>query len=271
MPNMRLITGNAIERASLSASSTAGSLSIANVRSNSREAVWRATAKTATITMTWSALENIGGVALGWTNLTDSAQVQVKLYLNTGDASPMSTTTANPASDFPLGFFAWGPDSASSGVLKVSSQVQVWPRANACRKVEIVITDTANTANIEVGRVMVGPSYEMNLGPSYGASLTLVDRSRVSRTESSALRREPDKILRRLNVTFPMMVGADSRALLQLAGYGKGAAAFVSLAPDTASEINQTHAFFAATVEDHAQSIPFLNRYETSLTLEEVG
>lgn len=79
MPNLRIVSDNAIARvASLVASTTAGGLAAANLASDKKSSVHRATQPSVTYTATWGAAEPIGCVALPFCNLSPTAQWRVR-------------------------------------------------------------------------------------------------------------------------------------------------------------------------------------------------
>ena len=80
---IRILNNNAADRATLSASTTAGSLVVANLKTDYKSDVYRSTGTTATITATWTSNETIGVVVLPFCNLTATATIRVKLYTNT--------------------------------------------------------------------------------------------------------------------------------------------------------------------------------------------
>ena len=67
MANIRFIHDNAADRATLAASTTAGSLAATNLQRNEKAAIWRSTGTTATIAATWAIAEPVDSVVLGWT------------------------------------------------------------------------------------------------------------------------------------------------------------------------------------------------------------
>jgi hypothetical protein len=79
MSNMRIISDNAADRATLTASSTAGALSVTNLQTDVKSDVWRAIGTSARLTATWAALETIQGVALPFCNLSPTALMRVRV------------------------------------------------------------------------------------------------------------------------------------------------------------------------------------------------
>jgi hypothetical protein len=78
MPNLRVISDNAIERATLTASTTASNFALSNLVSGRKSDVWRSTATSARLGATWAAAEAVQGVALPFCNLSPTATVRVR-------------------------------------------------------------------------------------------------------------------------------------------------------------------------------------------------
>ncbi|MDN4059573.1 hypothetical protein QPK31_15205 [Massilia sp. YIM B02769] len=100
MPNLRIVSDNAIARASsLVASSTAGALAVSNLASDKKSAVHRATGKTVTYTATWGEAEQVGCVALPFCNLSPTAQWRVRATAELGTTNLLKfTETFNTSS-----------------------------------------------------------------------------------------------------------------------------------------------------------------------------
>lgn len=258
MPNMKILTDDVAASATITATTTAGTLSPSNVKSNEPTQIWRATAKTGTLTLTWTSAQSVDAVILGWTNLTDTATVTFNLFTNTADSTPVATMTRTAG-------------EKRQGVAALARNVQAWfdtPRS--IRKVTIVISDSTNANNIEAGRVMVGAAYEMKLNPTYGAELAFVDPSSATRMESGAVRREPKKVYRRFSMSTGMMPIEDTAKLMQLAAKGVGSVLFLSLFPDPTEDHFQTHAFVGCTVSVGRFQSQVYRRLSSGLEVEEI-
>ena len=79
MPNLRIVSDNAIERATLTASSTAGGLAAGNLAVAQVYPVWRATARDARITAAFADVEPIGFFGLFFCDLSPTAQMRVRI------------------------------------------------------------------------------------------------------------------------------------------------------------------------------------------------
>lgn len=93
MSNLRIIYDNAADRAALTASTTAGTLGVANLQNNRKGRPWRATGTTARLGATWAAPERIGGVFLPFCNLSPTATMRVRA------SNELSTSNLLPYSD----------------------------------------------------------------------------------------------------------------------------------------------------------------------------
>lgn len=79
MPNLRIVSDNAADRSSLSASSVAGSLAAANLLTDKKSDVWRATGVRAALRAAWSAAEQVQCVATPFCNLSPTATMRVRV------------------------------------------------------------------------------------------------------------------------------------------------------------------------------------------------
>jgi hypothetical protein len=79
MPNLRIVSDNAIERATLTASSTAGGLAVGNLAAPQVYPVWRATARDAWIAAAFDSPEPIGFFGLFFCDLSPTAKMRVRL------------------------------------------------------------------------------------------------------------------------------------------------------------------------------------------------
>jgi hypothetical protein len=79
MPNLRIVSDNAIERATLSAYGTAGDLVVSNLASAQVYPVWRSTLRYTQVMAAFADAETIGFVGFPFCNLSPTAQLRVRL------------------------------------------------------------------------------------------------------------------------------------------------------------------------------------------------
>ncbi len=116
MTNLRIIYDNAADRAALTASTTAGTLGVANLQNNRKGRPWRATGTTARLGASWAAPERIGGVFLPFCNLSPAATMRVRVS-NESAATNLNTYS----SDF------WAPGYSRHGPTVVLPNTDVAP------------------------------------------------------------------------------------------------------------------------------------------------
>jgi len=279
--NIRFVFNNAADRATITASTTSGSLVAANLKLDERAAVWRSTANTAqTLLLEWTAAENIGAVCMAWTNLTALATVNVKGYTLAGDypATPAFNETFSPDSALALGEFVFGVDPlVESGAqrARVASQVQCWLSAVfSVRKLLITITDATNAlAYIEASRLVAGAYITPVRNVAQGGFLIgWAEQSKPQRAESRDLRTESLGRWRKLQINLYRLEAVSRNAVLAMVANGVGRGVWVSVFPDsTEASTKQVHGFWAALTEGAELSYPEMDIWSAPLTFEEMG
>ena len=128
MANLRILHDNAANRvSSLSASTTSGSLAAANLLTDRKAEVHRATATSVTYTATWASPELMSMVALAFTNYTSTATIRVRAYTLAADVSPAVDTGAVLACGYSLWPLALGHRAARRQRLQLRRR-HLWPR-----------------------------------------------------------------------------------------------------------------------------------------------
>jgi hypothetical protein len=109
---MRILYDNAADRATVTASTTAGTLVAANLKTDIKSSVWRSTAIPAAITLIWDDAEVCNAAILPFCNLTATATLRARGYTNAADPSPAIDTGALPGCAYaPFGMWDWGVDA----------------------------------------------------------------------------------------------------------------------------------------------------------------
>ena len=256
MANIRILYDSLSDDATLTATPTSGSLAAGNLKTNAKEEVWRAVGKEATITATWPNSVTVDALAIGWSNLTQDALIKVRFFSDSLDVTPASTLVVDPDDQY--------------GAAE-RAQAQAWFASIAVEKVEIWISDKTNANDIEIGRLAIGVRHEMTYNPKYGAQLSVVDQSKLNRTESGAARFESGATYRTLTIDFDVLEQTDAALLSRLVTRDKSQTMFVSLFPDSAGWKRAAHSFFAVLSAGGAKfGYPMLNMWSTGIVLEEM-
>lgn len=277
MGNVRLIYDNAADRATLTASSTAGSLVVSNMLSDIKSAVWRSTSTTATITATWAVGETIAGVALPFCNLTSGATIRVRGYTNVADSSPIfDTGVIYAAPSGILGLFGWGPDSLGVNAYSYGGGTygRAWISNPAnVKKLVIDLVDTSNLAGyIEVSRLVVGPYWEPKIGAEQGATLTVVDTSKHFRNDAGDQMTDRGTRHRKQNFSLPSLDEQDRAKMWDvLWGNGMARPVFISVYPNHADpKLEQLHQLYGKLVTSPVMGTPYYNRNNATVDIEEI-
>ena len=217
MNNLRLVTDNAADSATLTASSEAGSLVVGNLKSNIKAKVWRSTGTTATLTAVFASALIAGCVALPFCSLSASAYIRVRAYSNSADIVPAYDSGTVLAVKSPaLGSWAWGalPLGVNSYAYGGAAYTVQWIPTGAYQKIVIDLEDTLNPLGyIEASRLVIGPYWEAAINPDWGADAGVNDTTTNARTESGDLLSDVGVQYRSVNLSFSEMNPADRATL----------------------------------------------------------
>lgn len=277
MPNLRILHDNAANRvSSLSASTTSGSLAAANLLTDRKAEVHRATATSVTYTATWASPELMSMVALAFTNYTSTATIRVRAYTLAADASPAVDTGAVLACGYsPLGLWPWGtvPLGVNAFSYGGGTYGRAYFTAGAYEKLVIDIVDVDQPLSyVEAARLIVGAYWAPEYNPGYGATARVNDTTANSRSQSGDLRSDVGTVSRSLPVDLERIVPTDRARLWNiLRGSAKSGPVFISLFPeDDDPELEQAHQLYGKLASDLAISHPMFGNFSAPLEVEEM-
>ena len=276
MPNLRIIYDNAADRAALTASSQAGALGPANLQRERKSAVLRSVGTALTIVATWPTPEIIGGVALPFCNLTPTATIRVRGYVEPGDAAPDFDTGAVPACEYAaLGMWDWG--ALQLGVNAFSygggTYARCWLQMRSVKELVIDLADPDNPAGyIEAARLVTGPYWSPEQNASYGAGVTSVDTSTQYRNGAGAQTVGRGALYRKLSLALDHMTPLDRAELWRIVrGNGLSRPLLISLYPESDDgELEQAHQVYGRIASNSAITTPYYQAYATNIEIEEL-
>lgn len=237
MPNLRLIYDNAADRAtSLAASTTAGALVAAYLQNDFKGQAHRSTGTSVTYTLTWTAGETVGAVALPATNLSASATIRVRLYSDTGGTTLIADSgTVYACPGLNLGLWNWAlPLNGNAFAYGGASKSAVWFSSHYfARRCVIDLADTGNPAGyIDNARLVVGAYWEPAYNASYGAQVSVVDRTTNSRNDAGDNLADRGTQHDTLSLSLEWLGETDRARLMQIMrNAGTARNVFVSLLP----------------------------------------
>ncbi len=172
MPNLRIVTKNALRQAaSLTASSTAGNLAVSSLAAAVKSSLHRFTGTNGSYRATWAAPARIGCVALPFCNWSPTAKQRVRV------SKEKSATNLQPQSETSGGWVAAG--STPPGVTPV-------PEINGVSAVRIDFLPgmSGGYAGCRAGRTQAGYSFPIKAGVSYANSLFVMLSRPLTGSES---------------------------------------------------------------------------------------
>lgn len=266
--NIRLAFNNAAKTATLTASTTAGTLEASNLQNDEKTSIWRSTATTATLTATWSDAQSVTMVAIPFCNLTSSATMRVRGYTNVADGSPAFDTTALACCAYAAGTFKQIPGAAQfaygGGVYAV-----LFFTGAAVKKIVIDLADSTNPAGyIEAGCLFIGDSWQPEHNPDWGLGLGWADSSIHTRNASGSQKTDVKCRYKTLSMSLSSMSEADKTTILGIMrNYGVSNPVYFCLFPDTPTQDNQIYGKLSQLGQ---LSFEFVNRYKTGIEIEEI-
>jgi len=272
--NIYFIGENHTDSASLTATTTASGFDVDYLQQDIKSRVWRSTATTSqTITATWGTAVDISAVALAFTNLSAGSTVQIKLYTNSGDGSPVydsGTLSVDFAYDPPTGFttiglaaFAYGSGTYFSSLFALQT----------VEKMEVIIVSSGNTDGyIEVSRLICGEAYTPQVGASYGAQISYEDSSQKILTDSGDVFIHRGTVKKSLSFNLGFMSPVDKYGISNLIkNRGASGPVFVSMYENSTNpEERQSFMAYGTFDQIPATAISNLNIYNANVSIMEV-
>lgn len=273
MANLRILYENTTDDATLSVSSQTGALGAANLLTDIKTEVWRATSAAANITATWPAGKFINMVALPFCSLSPSATIRVQCFTLSTDVSPVLDTGAVLAGGaeplrfgaLPVGVNAYSYGGGSYGTVYFSKVV--------AQKVVISLNDASNALGyVECSRLVTGTYWSPETNADYGVEVVSEDTSKHERSDAGNLTTERGIIYKTMSLDLGMMPSADRDTAWRIVrGNGKFRPLFLSLSPDSADTgEEQIFQIYGKLGNSGAMRYQFHNQYNTKLQIEEI-
>lgn len=272
---IRILNNNAADRATLSASTTAGSLVVDNLKTDYKSAVYRSTGTTTTITATWASNETVGVVVLPFCNLTATATMRVKLYTNTGDVSPAyDSGNVLAGASVPTDAWEWGntPLGVNAYSYVGAAYGRCYTTPTVCRKMEVIIIDSANASGyVEAARLVCGNYYNPVNDAEIDVSIEYPENSTSSRNDASDLITDIGTRTKKLSFNLNNMTIADRNKILAIfKSNGVSRPMFVSLMSEDGDVTNEQHyQIYGKMSQSTSVSIAYWQAYTTAISIEE--
>lgn len=276
MSNLRIVYDNASDRATITASSTAGSLVVSNLQTDMKSKIWRSTSTTATLTVVFDQAEIVGCVALPFCSLTSEATIRVRGYTLATDPSPsLDTGVKLAAGGASFDALAWGsvPLGVNAYMYGSKTYGSIWFTQGTYEKLVIDIEDDVNPLGyIEASRLVIGAYWSPLKNAEYGVELNLIDNSRNERSDSGDLRTDRGIMYKTMSFDLSMMDYIDRNMLFNIVrNNGTYKPVFLSLTPEaddpTEEQIYQIYGKLPSQTSIRYQ---FINQFNSKIDIEEV-
>lgn len=274
MPNLRVLYDNALDRrASLAASTTAGTLIAAHLASDAKGLVHRSTGTAVTYTVTWTNPEPVSMVVLPYTNLASTATIRIKGYSDTSGAIQLFNTGIEDACRYVPPALRGLPSGVNAFAYGGGTPIVRYFPEESIRRLTIELTDTSNTSGyIESARLLCGKFWEPSVQADVGVQLSIDDRSSNERTAAGDLRTDRNTRGKRLSMNLQYMKAADRDALWEIMrGNGIVAPVYISLVPlatDAKEEV--MYQIYGKLSETSALTYQYFNSFSAPLDIEEI-
>lgn len=187
MSALRLIHDNAADRATIVASSTAGSLGVQYLKTDRKAEVHRSVGTSVTYTLTWLEPEAIGGVGLPATNLTNMGEARIEAF-DADDNMLADTGWRFAAPGLDMESWDWEGDELNGNAFPdgYMAKSALWlPQVVAASKLVISLRDDYIEAGyIDCARIVAGNYWQPTYNAAYGAQTAIVDTTSASRTDA---------------------------------------------------------------------------------------
>jgi hypothetical protein len=274
MPNLRIVSDNAARRSTLTASTTAGLMAVANLLTDKKSDVWRATATSATITGNLAVAEILSTGHLAHCNLSPTTTWSWRLYsgangtgtllLNTGSVLACPAPARKPA--------GWtAAQAASAYAYGGGAHARIWFEPTSAMSYVIDIVDTNNLQGyIEAATLVVGAYWS----PTYNAtaaSMTAEDTTQTYDNAAGDEMADAGTIRRRVPIDLSFMPEVDRAKFVGILMNSRAYPILLSVFPESPDlALERDHAVYGRRTEDSEVAIQFAAAYGSKVTVREI-
>lgn len=271
MKNIRLLTNNAADRATITVANTAAGMGADKLKTDIKGEVCRVLAGSANLVLTWPVLETVGAVVIPASNLGPSSTIRVRAYLDAAGTTLLADSGIKFAApgtileywDFsqPLNVNLFADGAAPITACYLPEQV-------AARRVEIAITNPDNTF-IDISRLVAGGYHALKYNPDYGATVGTLDLTKNTRAASGDIK--TDWGPKASNMTFDLgwIDNSDREKVRQLIAKGVGRFMFVSIFPENDDPVlERDYSIYGKPSQAGSMTYSLFNLYSSQFQIE---
>lgn len=251
MPNIRLVSHNLHDEATLSETGTSVSgFGPANTQNTLRERVLRISGDSYVLKGTLPSPFvdcTANAFYLVRHTLPDDATVQLETFSDAAWSTLTYDSTALPAACFtPDSGFDFGLGSAYNAVIRGMVPYRHFYETAAVRSYQVTFTDAGSP---DICRVVLGAYWSPAHNPDYGAPLSIEDLTDSNRTLGGSQRTNEGEKYRKFRVDFSWLLEADRHPLLKIMEHnGLSRDFMISLFPEDGTMLEADHTINAKFV-----------------------
>lgn len=271
MGAIRIISNNAADSATITAASTADGMGTDKLKTDIKGDACRVLAGSATIVLTWPALETVGAVVIPASNLGASSTIRVRAYLDAAGATLLADTGARWAAPGTT-LEGWGftqplnVNAFSEGNAPITACYL--PEHVAARRLVIDITNPGNQF-IDISRLVVGSYHALQYGAPYGATVGTADMTKNTRAASGDIKSDWGPRATTLQFDLEWVSPVDRARVRQLLARGVGSYLFISLLPEHPDPILERDAsIYGKPAQPGSMAFAFYQNYSTQIQIE---
>lgn len=278
MPNLRLLSTNVVDAATLSSSDFAATLPATNLQVEGRARVARTSNATGTKTIygNFAGTTLCSALVLYGHNLSGTATWRLRLYNGANQTGTVvyDSTTLTPQTVVGWGAFQWGAEPWGSYIFRDWEQpfYSLFFSEVYAVSFRLDITDTGNPAGyLQASRLIMGRYLTPYFNAAYGLALSWDTNSVQRRTLGGSVRTDRRATFRRLSFDLETLDAGERALWLDLArSVSLHREMFVSIYPGVGGELERDHSLLCKFAQVPASNLPVPERWSMKLELIEV-
>jgi hypothetical protein len=268
----RIMENNAVARAFVAASSTAGAFWPSNLQAERKSQFWRGNTKSETITLTWPSAEIVSMVAL-FGNFSPSNTIRVRGYSDSAGNTPVLDTGVQLACPAPaVSVLGWTAAASMSAYAHGGgTMARIYFAEVSVQRLVIDLVDTANLQGyLEAAYLVTGRYWSPQYAVS-GLSVTPVDDTTTTRTGAGDATSQVGTTALKVAIDLESLNPADRSKMMRMLRNSRAYPIFVSMFPGSDDlELERDHTVYGLRTADSELAWAFTSAYNTKVEIESI-
>lgn len=291
MDNLRILYDNVVMDSTVSVTSTAPGFSKENIKNLNKSSVWRSSnLNVQEIEFVWSESKLINMVGLAFTNLISGSKLNVKLFTNSTDVSPIFDTgdIINRFSTIPpFGFSSIGLESFAFGG---GVYFSVYFNGVVCKKMVLSI-DSDNLRDwitsfydwyfsssymsnpdgyVEIGNIIAGNCWIPDVNPDFGLEWEYNDTSEVYRNDAGTQLVNRGTLSKSIRFNFSHLSIFDKMMLTNIIRRnGSHSPIFIDILPYSTGELKESGMIYGRLDKNSIRYVDY-DRFSSQIVVNEI-